>query len=115
MRSSDTRIFRWLMVFAESELAFTDTSEAQDESKATTFALFGFGGGVRGTIHATERVAFFLQGSLGWLEAMVPHGTLQNLGYTNAEGLSLGYGGRTRGRMVHGRSPPGPDRARRLA
>jgi hypothetical protein len=87
-------IFRWLMVFGESELAFTDTSEAQDESKATTFPLFGFGAGVRGTIHATERVAFFLQGSIGWLEAMVPHGALQNLGYTNAEGLTLGYGGR---------------------
>jgi hypothetical protein len=87
-------IFRWLMVFGEAELGFTDTSEAQGESTATTFAMFGFGAGVRGTLHATERVAFFLQGDLGWLEAMVPHGTLQNLGYTNAEGLTLGFGTR---------------------
>lgn len=87
-------IFRWLMVFGEAELGFTDTSEAQGEAQATSFAMFGFGAGVRGTLHANERVAFFLQGDLGWLEAMVPHGTLQNLGYTNAEGLTLGFGGR---------------------
>ena len=87
-------IFRWLMVFGEGELGFTDTSEAQGEAQATSFAMFGFGLGLRGTLHATERVAFFLQGDFGWLEAMVPHGTLQNLGYTNAEGLTLGFGTR---------------------
>jgi hypothetical protein len=87
-------LFRWLMIFGESELAMTDTSEAQSESEAVSFAMFGFGGGVRGTLHVTERVALFLQGNLGVLEAMVAHGALANLGYPNAENLNLQLGGR---------------------
>jgi len=87
-------IFRWLMVFGESELAYTDTSEAQDESSSIAFPLFGFGGGVRGTLHFTERVAAFLQGDVGALEAMVPEGSLGNLGFANAESLNVYFGGR---------------------
>ena len=87
-------IWRWLMVFGESELAMTDTSEAQDESHAIAFPIFGFGGGVRGTLHITERVALFLQGDLGALEAIVPHDSLASLGYGNAESLNLYFGGR---------------------
>jgi hypothetical protein len=87
-------ILRWLMVFGEAEFAFTDTSEAEDPSHVAVFPLFGFGGGLRFTVHATERVALFAQGGLDALEAMVPVGTLGTLGYAKAESLSLGYGGR---------------------
>ncbi len=87
-------IFRWLMVFGESELSLTDTSEAQSESQSMAFPIFGFGGGVRGTLHVSERVALFLQGDLGAMEAMVPQGSLAVLGFANAESLNLYFGGR---------------------
>jgi hypothetical protein len=85
---------RWLMVFAESELAMTDTSEAQPESQSLGFPIFGFGGGVRGTLHITERVALFLQADLGMMGAMVPVGALAALGFANAEGLNPYFGAR---------------------
>jgi hypothetical protein len=87
-------IFRWLMVFGESELALTDTSEAETESQSMGVPIFAFGGGVRGTLHITERVALFLQGDLGEMEAMVPQGSLALLGFANAESLNLYFGGR---------------------
>jgi hypothetical protein len=87
-------IFNWLMVFGESELALTDTSEAQSESQSMGFPIFGFGGGARGTIHMSERVALFLQGDLGEMEAMVPQGSLAGLGFGNAENFNLYFGGR---------------------
>ena len=82
------------MVFGESELALTDTSEAQSESQSMAFPIFGFGGGLRGTLHITERVALFLQGDLGEMEAIVPQGSLAGLGFANAENFNLYFGGR---------------------
>lgn len=84
----------WLMVFGEGELALTDTSEAQDESHAMSFPILGFGAGLRGTFHVTDRVALFVQGSIGGLEAMVPRSSLANLGYLAAESLAVDVGGR---------------------
>jgi hypothetical protein len=87
-------IFPWLMIFGESELALTDTSEAQGESQTMSFPIFGFGFGPRGTVHLTDRVALFLQGSIGWLEAIVPRDSLAVLGFPNAEALNLSFAGR---------------------
>ena len=87
-------IFDWLMVFGEAELAFTDTSETDDPSHSSAFPLFGFGGGLRGTVHFTPRVAMFLQGEAGAIEALVPRDTLANLGYAKAETFALDFGGR---------------------
>jgi hypothetical protein len=87
-------IFNWLMVFGESELSLTDTSEAQTESQSIGVPIFGFGGGVRGTLHVTDRFALFLQGDLGEMEAMVPQGSLADLGFGNAENFNLYFGGR---------------------
>jgi hypothetical protein len=85
-------VLSWLMLFGEGELFFTDTSEAQDELKQTAFAVWGFGGGVRATIHATERVAIFLQGELGALKADVKKNTLGVLGFRDAESLNASFG-----------------------
>ena len=87
-------IFRWLMVFGEGELSFTDTSNAQDQTKNRAFPIFGFGGGVRVTVHVTERVGIFLQGHGGFLKADVTKNALGLLGYKDAESLGLYYGGR---------------------
>lgn len=87
-------IFPWLMVFGEGEMALTDTSESQDESHTLAYSMFGFGGGVRATIHATSRVAIYAQGDVGALTANVPHDSLKLLGYPSAETLDAQFGGR---------------------
>lgn len=87
-------IFRWLMLFAEGEFSFTDTSLATEPSKDRAFPIFGFGGGPRITIHPTDRFAFYLQGCVGGIFADVPSRALANLGYGNAESLGFYAGGR---------------------
>ena len=84
----------WLMLFGEGDLLFTDTSDAQSIAKQTAFPILGFGGGARGTIHATERVAFFLEASIDALKADVPTNTLVLLGFRNAESLNPSFGAR---------------------
>jgi hypothetical protein len=86
--------FKWLMLFAEGELAFTDTSEAEGPADVYGFPIFGFGGGLRVTVHATERFAVFVQGNIDAMKADVPTGALAILGYKNAESLAPSFGGR---------------------
>ncbi len=87
-------VFSWLMVFGEGELALTDTSESQDESHTMAFAMWGLGGGLRGTVHVSDRVAIFGQGDIGALAANVPHDALALLGYRAAESLDASFGAR---------------------
>jgi len=87
-------VLDWLMLFGEGELAFTQTSEAQDESQAFAFPIWGFGGGARATIHFSPRVAFFVQGQIDAISADVPHDALTILGFRNAESLSASFGAR---------------------
>jgi hypothetical protein len=87
-------IFNWLMVFGEGELAYTDTGVSEDPSHSIAFPIWGFGGGLRATIHPTERFAFFVQGEGGALSAYVPHDALTILGFRNAESLGASVGGR---------------------
>jgi hypothetical protein len=87
-------IFSWLMLFGEGELALTDTSESQDESHNMAFAMWGVGGGVRATVHVSDRVAVFGQGDIGALAANVPHDALALLGYRAAERLDASFGAR---------------------
>jgi hypothetical protein len=84
----------WLMVFGEGELAFTTTGESQDESHSVAVPMWGFGGGARATVHASDRVALYAQGQLGLLTSLVAHGALAVLGYRNAESLNPQFGGR---------------------
>jgi hypothetical protein len=87
-------IWKWLMVFAEGELAFTETSGVKDPSQNRGVPIFGFGGGARGTVHFTERVAMFLQADVGAMKADVAAGALATMGYRAAESLGLTVGGR---------------------
>jgi hypothetical protein len=84
----------WLMVFGEGELAFTDTSVSHDATHVRAFPVFGFGGGLRATIHPMERFAFYVQASIDALEADIAVGALGNLGYRDAESLNPSFGGR---------------------
>ena len=85
---------KWLMLFGEGELAFTDTSEAEGPSATYGFPIFGFGGGARVTVHPTERFAVYVQGAIDAMKADVPTGALRLLGFKNAESLSPSFGGR---------------------
>ena len=87
-------IFKWLMVLGEGEIAFTDTSNAQDPPKTRAFPIFGFGGGVRFTIHFTDRLGVFLQPSLGLMKADIAHNALSILSFRDAESFGLYAGGR---------------------
>jgi hypothetical protein len=82
----------WLMLFGEGELAFTETSESQDESHTKAFPIWGVGGGLRATFHATPRVALFVQGELDGLLADVPHNALAILHFRNAESIGMAPG-----------------------
>jgi hypothetical protein len=86
--------WRWLMIFAYGELALTDTSVRQGPTQKRGLPFFGFGGGLRGTVHLTERVALALEARAGALQADVPSGALANLGYPELESLGLAVGGR---------------------
>jgi len=87
-------LFRWFMVFGEADLAFTDTSNAVDASKARAFPLLGFGPGGRLTVRLGDRVGLYAQGSLGLLKADVANNALAVLGYKNAESFKAYFGAR---------------------
>ncbi len=85
---------RWLLVFIEGELAYTDTSEAVTETAQRAFPIFGGGGGARGTWHVNDKLALYLQGNVDVLEADTIKGELSNLGYAGLEKLKPAFGGR---------------------
>ena len=87
-------IFRWLMVFGEGELAFTDTSNREPPPDTRAFPLFGFGGGARATVHPHRRVGLFRQGDAGALKADIKTNALGILGFRDAESLGFSVGGR---------------------
>jgi hypothetical protein len=83
-----------IMVYASGEVAWTDTSESLAEADTLPVTLWGFGAGVRGTVHATERVAVYVQGEGGAFAADVKHEELTVLGFRNAEKINPSAGGR---------------------
>jgi len=78
---------RFLMVFAEGDLVLSNTSYAPPPPPQRTYALWGFGGGLRGTVKASERVGLYLQGSAG--AAQVTNDVLAIYGYEDADKLNL--------------------------
>jgi len=84
-------LLKFLMLFGEGELAFTDTSRKVDPPKTRAYAIFGFGGGVRLTIRFTDRFGVYLQGSVGLMKADVATNALGSYGFRGAESLDT-YG-----------------------
>ena len=87
-------LFKWLMLFGEGELGFTDTSRSQDPPKTRAFPIFGFGGGARLTVRFTDRVGVYLQGGIGAMKADIRRRALEIIGFKDAEDLGLYLGGR---------------------
>jgi hypothetical protein len=82
---------RFLMVFAEGDLVVSNTSYAAQPPPPRTYALWGFGAGLRGTVKASERVGLYLQGSLGGAE--ITDDVLGTYGYPNADKFNLYFAG----------------------
>lgn len=80
-------LLKWLMVFGEGELAFTDTSGREPPPKTRAFAIFGGGGGARFTVRFTDRFGVYAQASFGLMKADVGRNALGNLGFRDAESL----------------------------
>jgi hypothetical protein len=80
-------LLKWLMLFGRGELGFSTTGNLEEPPFRRAFPLVGFGAGVRATLHFTDRVAGFLEGSLGALTCNTPTNALRNLGLTDAEKL----------------------------
>jgi hypothetical protein len=78
---------RFLMVFAEGDLVLSNTSYAHPPPEPRTYALWGFGGGLRGTVKPSDRVGLYLQGSVGGAE--VTADVLGIYGYPNARSFNL--------------------------
>jgi len=78
---------RFLMVFAEGDLVLSNTSYAAPPPPERTYALWGFGAGLRGTVKASERVGLYLQASVGG--AQVTNDVLATYGYNDADKLNL--------------------------
>ncbi len=87
-------VLKWLMLYGEGELAFTDTSNRVDPPKTRSFPVFGFGGGVRFTIRFTDRVGIYAQPGFGMMKCDVATNALGILGFRNAESLDIYFGGR---------------------
>jgi hypothetical protein len=87
-------LFKWLMVFGEGELGFTDTSGTQPPPRTRAFPIFGFGGGARLTARFTDRFGVYVQGSVGAMKADIRRRALAIIGYGDAESLGVAYGGR---------------------
>jgi hypothetical protein len=87
-------VLKWLMLFGEGELSFTDTSVREAPPRTRAFSIYGFGGGARFTIRFGERVGIYAQPSVGLMRADVGKNALGNLGFRDAESLDTYLAGR---------------------
>lgn len=87
-------VLKWLMLFGEGELAFTDTSVREAPPRTRAFSIFGGGGGARFTVRFGERFGVYAQASVGMLKADVGKNALGNLGFRDAESLDTYLAGR---------------------
>jgi hypothetical protein len=79
------------MVFAESDVVFSSTSYANPPPDPRSYALYGFGSGVRFTLKPTDRFGVYVQGSLGL--ASVSDDVLSIYGYRDADTFNPYFGG----------------------
>jgi len=78
---------RWLMAFAEADIAFTSTRYLEP---SRGYAIYGMGAGARVTVSFSERVAGYAQGDLGLMETSSD--LLATYGYRKAENWNIYFG-----------------------
>jgi len=82
--------FSWLMVFAESDVVFANTSYASPPPEPRSYTMYGFGAGARLTMKPTDRFGVYAQGSLGLAE--VSDDVLALYGYRDAHAFNPYFG-----------------------
>lgn len=87
-------VLKWLMLFGEGELSFTDTSVREAPPRTRAFPIYGGGGGARFTVRFGERIGVYAQASVGLLKADVGKNALGNLGFRDAESPDTYLAGR---------------------
>jgi hypothetical protein len=83
--------WRWLLLFAETDLAFSSTGYAHPPPPSRTYRMYGFGGGLRGTLGFSERFGGYLEASAGIAQAS--NDVLEVYGYLHATEWSPYFGG----------------------
>ncbi len=83
--------FKWLMVFGESDVSFSDTSYANPPPEPRSYALYGFGFGARLTLLPLDRLGVYAQFSIG--TARVSDDVLNVYGYKEADDFNPYFGG----------------------
>jgi hypothetical protein len=83
--------FKFLMVFGESDVSFSDTSYANPPPEPRAYALYGFGFGARLTILPLDRLGLYAQVSIG--TARVSDDVLNVYGYKDADDFNPYFGG----------------------
>jgi hypothetical protein len=78
---------RFLMLFAEGDLVLSNTSYSHPPPPPRTYALWGLGGGLRGTVKASDRVGLYVQTSAGG--AAVSADVLGIYGFHDADKVNL--------------------------
>src|SRR5262249_27483522 len=81
---------KFIQVFAEADLVFSNTSYAKPPPEPRAYALYGGGGGLRGTLILSDSFALYGQGSLGM--ARVNDDVLFIYGYNDADRWHFYYG-----------------------
>ncbi|MBX3230519.1 MAG: hypothetical protein KIT84_02700 [Labilithrix sp.] len=81
-------LLEWLMLYGETELAFTTTGNKEEAPRTRVFSLFGFGGGARLTWRITERIGIYGQPGVGAMTARIARNALGLHGFNDAEELS---------------------------
>ena len=82
---------KWLLVFAETDLTFSNTSYAHPPPPPRANNRVGVGGGARGSVAFAERFGVHAEGSAGLAE--VSSDVLEIYGYSHATQLKPYFGG----------------------
>jgi hypothetical protein len=84
--------FKWLMLFGEGDVSFSNTSYASQPPPPRSYWLYGFGAGLRLTVPIGDRFGIFAQGSFGGA-AISEQNVLSVYGYRKADNLNVYFGG----------------------
>jgi hypothetical protein len=81
----------WFLLFAEGDVAFSNTSYATHPPPSRGYSLFGMGAGLRFTLDLSHDLAAYVQGSTGL--ARVDQDVLTTYGYGNANSFNEYFAG----------------------
>lgn len=82
---------KWVMLLAQGDVAFGNTSYANPPPDPRGFTLYGFSGAVRFQIAPTDRIGLLAQGEVG--AASISNDVLSTYGFRDADQLGPYFGG----------------------